>query len=215
MIMKLKKLKQVLNKGKDVILKDELKGMKRVLRRLGFLTADNVVDVKGRVACEINASDELVLTELLFSGFFNTLEIDMIPAILSTFVWEEGKSNNLVKAEMMVPFKQLQQIARRVAEVTKESKLEIDVEEFVKKFKPDIMEIVYAWCKGASFAEVCKKHNGIFEGSLIRAMRRLDELLRQLIIAAVAIGNKELEEKITQGEVKLKRDIVFAASLYL
>ena len=29
---------------------------------------DNTVQIKGRVACEINSGDELVATELIFSG---------------------------------------------------------------------------------------------------------------------------------------------------
>jgi superfamily II RNA helicase len=30
------------------------------------------------------------------------------------------------------------------------------------------MDIVHAWAKGASFGEVCKLNEGIFEGSIIR-----------------------------------------------
>nr|XP_053634400.1 exosome RNA helicase MTR4-like [Cherax quadricarinatus] len=51
-------------------------------------------------------------------------------------------------------------------------------------------------------------------GSIIRAMRRLEELLRQMIQAAKAIGI-DLENKFSEGVKLLKRDIVFAASLYL
>ena len=46
-------------------------------------------------------------------------------------------------------------------------------------------------------------------------MRRLDELARQMCQAAKAIGNTELENKFSDGIRKIKRDIVFAASLYL
>lgn len=46
-------------------------------------------------------------------------------------------------------------------------------------------------------------------------MRRLEEVLRQLVQAAKNIGNTDLEQKFTAGIVLLKRDIVFAASLYL
>lgn len=45
-------------------------------------------------------------------------------------------------------------------------------------------------------------------------MRRLEELLRQMIQAAKAIGI-DLENKFAEGVKLLKRDIVFAASLYL
>jgi ATP-dependent RNA helicase DOB1 len=55
----------------------------------------------------------------------------------------------------------------------------------------------------------------VYEGSIIRAMRRLEELLRQLVAAAKTIGDSELENNIAEGITLMKRDIVFAASLYL
>lgn len=76
------------------------------------------------------------------------------------------------------------------------------------------MEAVYAWVKGAKFVEV-QKLTGFFEGSTIRALRRLEELLRQLASASKAIGNLELQAKFEKGSDLLKRDIVFCSSLYL
>ena len=46
-------------------------------------------------------------------------------------------------------------------------------------------------------------------------MRRLEELLRQMSLAAKVIGNKDLEDRFNEAVRLLKRDIVFAASLYL
>ena len=40
----------------------------------------------------------------------------------------------------------------------------------------------------------------LFVGSVIRCMRRLEELLRQMCQAAKAIGNTELENKFAEGE---------------
>lgn len=40
----------------------------------------------------------------------------------------------------------------------------------------------------------------VFEGSLIRTFRRLQELIRQMAMAAKAIGNSELEEKFLKCE---------------
>jgi ATP-dependent RNA helicase DOB1 len=76
------------------------------------------------------------------------------------------------------------------------------------------MEAVFAWCKGAKFIEVQKLTNS-FEGSTIRTLRRLEELVRQIATASKAIGNYELEKKFKEGSEKLKRDIVFCSSLYL
>ena len=57
--------------------------------------------------------------------------------------------------------------------------------------------------------------HSIITGSIIRSMRRLEELLRQMVQAAKNIGNTELENKFSEAIKLLKRDIVFAASLYL
>ena len=54
-----------------------------------------------------------------------------------------------------------------------------------------------------------------FEGSVIRIIRRLEELLRQLASASFVIGNKDLKEKFDECAGRMRRDIVFAASLYL
>ena len=43
--------------------------MKRVLKKLEFTGSEEVVELKGRVAAELSTGDELMITELLFSGF--------------------------------------------------------------------------------------------------------------------------------------------------
>eukprot|EP01052_Picozoa_sp_SAG31_P021822 SAG31_NODE_1706_length_7491_cov_1.948593_7_plen_126_part_00 len=106
------------------------------------------------------------------------------------------------------------QTARRVARVKTEAKLVLDEEEYVASFSPAMMKVAYEWSKGAKFSDLIQMTE-IFEGSIIRAMRRLEELLRQLMNAANAIGNTELETKFNTGITKIKRDIIFSASLYL
>lgn len=53
--------------------------------------------------------------------------------------------------------------------------------------------------QGAAFSHICKMTD-VFEGSIIRCMRRLEELLRQMCQAAKAIGNTELENKFAGGK---------------
>jgi len=213
----LKTIKKHIKNGESVILKSELKSMKRVLRRLGYASQEDIIETKGRVACEINATDaaELIITELMFTGVFNELEIEQCASLLSCFVFQEKVDSNLrLREEIAAPYRKLQETARRIAKVAQESKINIDTEEYLQKFSPHMMEVVYSWAKGAKFSEICGMTD-IFEGSIIRCMRRLEELLRQLCSAAKAIGNSELENKFAEGINKLKRDIVFAASLYL
>jgi ATP-dependent RNA helicase DOB1 len=59
------------------------------LFRLGFTSAADVVEMKGRVACEISSGDELLLTELMFHGVFNDLSVEQSVALLSCFVFDE------------------------------------------------------------------------------------------------------------------------------
>ena len=73
-----------------VLMQDELKGMRRVLRRLGHLSEDGVIQNKGRVACELSTADELLCTELVFSGLLNELDPGPLAALLSCLVTEGG-----------------------------------------------------------------------------------------------------------------------------
>jgi len=50
----------------------------------------------------------------------------------------------------------MQEIARRIAKVAKESKLPVDEDEYVSSFKVELMDAVLQWCRGASFSDVCK-----------------------------------------------------------
>ena len=85
-------IKKKIQATNDILQLEELKCRKRVLRRLGFTTSADIVDVKGRVACEISTGDELLLTELIFNGVFNPLEPEHCAALLSCFVFGEKVS---------------------------------------------------------------------------------------------------------------------------
>lgn len=55
----------------------------------------------------------------------------------------------------------------------------------------------------------------VYEGSLIRLFRRLEELLRQMAQASVVMGSTDLQGKFDASLEKVRRDIVAAQSLYL
>ncbi|NXF39503.1 MTREX helicase, partial [Nyctibius bracteatus] len=211
----IKAAKRELKKARTVLQMDELKCRKRVLRRLGFATSSDVIEMKGRVACEISSADELLLTEMMFNGIFNDLSAEQATALLSCFVFQENSSEMPKLTEQLAgPLRQMQECAKRIAKVSAEAKLETDEENYLNSFRPNLMDVVYTWANGANFAHICKMTD-VFEGIIIRCMRRLEELLRQMCQAAKAIGNTELENKFAEGITKIKRDIVFAASLYL
>lgn len=210
----LKSAKQELKDAKSLLQMDDLKNRKRVLRRLGYCTNADVIEFKGRVACELSSGDELLITEMIFNGTFNDLSPAHCAALLSCFVCDDKCPELNMDKELEAPFKQMQDFARRIAKVSKECKMEIDEDQYIEKFKPTLMEVVLKWCKGASFLQICQMTD-VFEGNVIRCMRRLEELMRQMVQASKTIGNTDLENKFSEGIRLLKRDIVFAASLYL
>lgn len=61
----------------------------RVLQQLDHIDAAHTVLIKGRVACEINTVDPLILTELLFENAFGPCSAGEIAAILAGLVFQE------------------------------------------------------------------------------------------------------------------------------
>jgi antiviral helicase SKI2 len=77
-----------------------------------------------------------------------------------------------------------------------------------------LVEVVNSWAKGVSFKAIMEMTEAL-EGSIVRCMTRLDELCREVRDAARVIGNGTLYRKMEEASAALKRDIVFAASLYV
>lgn len=55
----------------------------------------------------------------------------------------------------------------------------------------------------------------IQEGVIVRCILQLNETLQDVKDAARIIGNPALHQKMEDASTAIKRDIVFAASLYL
>jgi ATP-dependent RNA helicase DOB1 len=152
----IKDVKKKISEATAIQQLDELKCRKRVLRRFGFINDAEVIQMKARVACEISTGDELMLSELLFNGFFNEFTPEQIAAVMSVFVFEEKvkEAPPLSKDELAKPLKTIQNTARTVAKVSQESKLALNEEEYVNSFHWELMEVMYDWANGKSFAEI-------------------------------------------------------------
>lgn len=152
----IKATKKKISDALSILQLDELKCRKRVLRRFGFINEADVVQLKARVACEISTGDELMLSELLFNGFFNNLTPEQVAAVISVFVFEEKvkEAPPLSKDELAKPLKEIQTQARTIAKVSQESKMAVNEDEYVQSFHWELMEVVYEWAHGKSFADI-------------------------------------------------------------
>jgi len=153
----IKEKKKTITAAQSIMQLDELKSRKRVLRRLGFINDEEVVQLKARVACEIASSGdghELLLSELMFNRFFNELSPAQCAAVLSCFVFDEKSKAPELKDELAKPYREIQAQARVIAKVSQESKLKVNEQEYVESFKWQLMEVVHAWAEGKGFAEI-------------------------------------------------------------
>jgi antiviral helicase SKI2 len=64
-----------------------------VLQHVGYIDTDLVVQLKGRVACEINSSDELIATECLFDNQLDHLSPAEAVALLSALVFQQKEAS--------------------------------------------------------------------------------------------------------------------------
>lgn len=155
----------------------------------------------------------------MFSNSFKQLDPPTVASLLSCFVAKEIRETNAPPQdeELKQAFLVLQKEAERVGQVMVDARmLEGDDagDEYVKQFKPDLMGITYAWCAKTPFSEILSTTE-LYEGTIIRCLRRLAELLKQLGSAAKAIGTGELHAKFEAAREALSHGIVFVASLYI
>ena len=211
----IEKTKKDLKKAKEIYHMEECKKMINVLRDLEYLDGNRVL-LKGKMASEISSADELLLTEMIFDSSFNQLDIKDMVAMISILVTERAKEGeSVVISEENMRLKELfESSLYKIVSIMNKNGIKISIEEYESNYYYYMMDIVKLWMGGCTFAEICSQTK-VFEGSIIRAFKRLEEVLRQLSNAATVIGNNDLVNLFGQGIYLIKRDIVFANSLYL
>ena len=61
-----------------------------------------------------------------------------------------------LKEELAAPLRVMQEIARRIAKVSIESKLPVVEDEYVQTFKVELKDAIMQWCQAASFSDICE-----------------------------------------------------------
>ncbi|EST10011.1 rRNA-processing arch domain protein [Kalmanozyma brasiliensis GHG001] len=182
----------------------------KTLRYIDPLTES--VLLKGRVACEVNSANELVLTELILENILTDYAPEELVALLSIFLAQE-KTEDIpeLTGALAEGYAKIVGIAERVSAVQLANSLAS--EDFALPQKTALVNVVYEWAKGTDFQTIAGMTD-IQEGSIVRVITRLDETCREIRDAARVIGDRDLGDKIQVCQSLIRRDIVFAASLY-
>ncbi|KAH9267469.1 hypothetical protein BASA84_000645 [Batrachochytrium salamandrivorans] len=185
-----------------------------VLKTLGFVDSNSIVQIKGRVACEINTADELILTELILDNFLADYEPAEIVALLSCFVFQEkSQSEPVLTPKLEKGIKAITDIAIKIAEVQHGCGLDVRKDDALAGLKFGLVEVVYEWARGLPFKHITDLTD-VLEGSIVRCIVRLSETCREVSGAARLLGDAGLYRKMEEAAELIRRDIVFAASLY-
>ena len=106
-------------------------------------------------------------------------------------------------------------LALKVGAVQEAAGVPIATEDYVQNaLRFGLVEVVHAWAQGAPFADICALTD-VAEGTIVRAITRLDETCRELRAAARLCGDAALFAQMEAASAAIKRDLVFATSLYV
>jgi len=195
-----------------------------VLRRLNYVEnssgddeQEDGIEMKGRVACEINTCDELLLAEMVLENVFSPLDPAEAVALLSCLVLQ-AKCEDEIEPPTRALSQALEsttQIASRLLALQEDMGVHLGTEDWVKSvLNPGLLVVVYEWAKGRSFASLTDL-SSLEEGTIVRTITRLDETCREVKNIARLIGDPDLLQKMETASQAIKRDIVFATSLYV
>ncbi|OMJ08276.1 Antiviral helicase SKI2 [Smittium culicis] len=215
--------------GNNLELIPEYQSRLSVLERFGYIDEHKNVTLKGRVACQISTSDEIILTEMILNNSLSKYNEFEIAAILSAFVCQVkqpykeplASQNSEQEEDLDYPVaiteaeETIRNLVQKLVDVQNEFGITCDADEyFNSNFKFTLAHLVYKWAQGTSFYLLSETAGDIQEGVIVRTILRLNENILEVTNATKTIGNYELGEKLKTASSLIKRDIVFAASLY-
>ncbi|XP_042307058.1 helicase SKI2W isoform X2 [Sceloporus undulatus] len=184
-----------------------------VLRSLGYINESGAVELKGSVARQIS-NHELLLTQLLLDNTLTDLRPEEIVALLSCTVCQvRTQVEPQLPSVLQKGIEHIRSVAMEIALLQRKCGLQESVEDFVEQYKFGLVEVVYEWARGMPFAEIARLTD-VQEGIIVRCIQRLDETCREMRNAARVTGEPTLHAKMEAASNMIKRDIVFAASLY-
>lgn len=198
---KKKKLLKEIEKQKDIYW-NKFIAHRAVLKEYGYIQNDYPTE-KGKTTSQIRSENELYLAEIIFSGVLENLTPSQLAGVICALTTEE------LRIEIpYIPFSepvrktlnQIRNIKRKLEKV--QSKYDIEAPLYINPFFSSLIEL---WVEGAEWETVSEQIE-IGEGDIVRAFKRVVDVLRQLttidnIPETLVFTAREAIEKIQRPPV--------------
>jgi superfamily II RNA helicase len=177
---------------------DEFLKKKSHLEHMGYIEEGRILP-RGEIARQIYVQ-ELLVTELIFSGILEQLDDDQLNALISCVDYESKRNDYFNKLEQM-DFSAVKEIAAYVQSVCGAESVRFD-------HRPAV--ITYFWSKGLVLRDI-QQLCTLDEGDIIAVFRRTIDLLRQM---REAVDDQLFKERLSACMKKLDRDEASILELY-
>lgn len=198
---KKKKLLKEIEKQKDIYW-NKFIAHSAVLKEYGYIQNDYPTE-KGKTTSQIRSENELYLAEIIFSGVLENLTPSQLAGVICALTTEE------LRIEIpYIPFSepvrktlnQIRNIKRKLEKV--QSKYDIEAPLYINPYFSSLIEL---WVEGAEWETVSEQIE-IGEGDIVRAFKRVVDVLRQLttidnIPETLVFTAREAIEKIQRPPV--------------
>lgn len=199
---KKKKLEKEIEKQKDIYWNKFL-SHRAILGDFGYLLNDYPTE-KGKTTSQIRSENELYLAEIIFSGILENLTPSQLAGVICAVTTED------IRMEIpYIPFSepvrktlnQIRNIKRKLEKA--QSKYDIESPLYINPYFSSLIEL---WIEGAEWETVAEQISDIGEGDIVRAFKRVVDVLRQLttidnIPEALVFTAREAIEKILRAPV--------------
>jgi ATP-dependent RNA helicase DOB1 len=176
---------------------DDLQLKTDILEDLDYLK-DGVLLPRGEFAAQIY-TQELLITEMYFSGLFHELDPDQLNAVIVSIDYEPRKGEFAPK---QLPFD-----LRPIKAIVRNLVYRYGVDERDARFHPSLAKLAYHWSQGVAFSDLLKEAENLQEGDIVQAFRRGIDVMRQ-IKAVCVVQDPPFAAKLRDCMERMDRDLV-------
>lgn len=190
-------LDEAMSLGSPEVKSNEYRNRLRLLESKGYISGSQLLP-RGLIAQHIHIQ-ELLVTELLADGVVDTMESGQLAALAVSIDYEPRRMESTPKGHFFEDYR-VYDIIERVKSWERDY---LGREETT--YSEALARAAYAWVKGHDFAHV-RSLTDADEGSVVLALRRAIDLLRQM--AKAMSGHARVTQAIRETIRLIDRDIV-------